>query len=426
MAGIPKYLRSRRALAAFALGCGLFSAAPVGFTGKPAFEGMAGGKTSSDPAAPWIGIVGDSDPSGSATRPGLALDIRSIAIPGLSHLFSGEIGDIGALAADIPAADFFGISDPVEPLTRVFYSRDDLARVTREGDPGRVRKAARFSSAFDIEEHSFPYLVGRRLGFAARDIVMVSKGGARIGTLSEQFGRLREAQKESLPSLVFVSFNANDLCNPAIFTDNLAEIKARFQRELESQWDKILAENKPHPRGTRVVALAPLDIGALFTNQALLEQRVSFQGRGETTCREIRDEKASFGWLSRQFDAKLRRMCASVLGTSTRERAKVERIAAAQRAFAEAWDEVLKSLRARALPGFEWTYYEASKRLTLERGDLAYDCFHPGRSAHAKIARILLEDLFPDQVAPAKAKIAQSRKDAARDRDRGRALSSDR
>lgn len=341
---------------------------------------------------PWVGLIGDSGITGAATS--LDLQPNFWSLGSLIASFLGESRRTVQIAdpARVPGLSGFGISDQgrLSPLVRVVYSQDEFAEAIKDGRRYEKNLEAKGSLRLDIPEYSFGYLTARGLGIPAERIVLAAQDGRRVGAILEQMKRLREVF-ETMPSLILVSFSANDLCGNEL-AGSLEAFRAQFRAEVQKQLHGMVQGFKPHPRlGTRVVILTPLDVPQILTNENLLSQEVDFQGRGPIQCGEIRENRAASSQMGAKMQETLVSMCKSIVPTSRHNAAHIQKIQAFQAQQIEVWREVVAQLpRAE---GWSFEVRDESRRAQFARGDLANDCFHPGPSAHAKIARELLQVL---------------------------------
>lgn len=338
---------------------------------------------------PWVGLIGDSGITGAATS--LELQPNFWSLGSLIASFLGESRRTVQIADPARVPDRqrdFGIHDEgrLSPLVRVVYSQEEFARAVADGRRYEKNLEAKGSLRLDIPEYSFGYLYARRLGVPAERIVLAAQDGRRVGSILEQMKRLNEVSA-TLPSLILVSFTANDLCGDEL-KGSLEDFRAGFRAEVTKQLRGMLAGFRPHPAlGTRVMIVAPLDVAQILTNPELLAQRVDFQGRGPVACGDIRENRAVADALGQKMQETLVSMCRAIVPTSRHDTAALRKIQDFQAAQIEVWRAALAELPPAA--GWSFELREESRRPRFTTGDLANDCFHPGPAAHAKIAREL-------------------------------------
>lgn len=341
---------------------------------------------------PWVGLIGDSGITGAATS--LDLDPNFWSLGKLIANFLGESRRTVQIAdpARVPGLADFGIADQerLSPLVRVVYSQAEFQEAVKDGRRYEKNLEAKGNLRLDIPEYSFGYLLARGLGVPAERIVLTAQDGRRVGAILEQAERLREVSP-SMPSLLLISFTANDLCGDEL-QGSLEAFRAQFRAEVHRQLHGLISGYRPHPKlGTRVVITAPLDVPQILTNENLLAQEVDFQGRGRIACGEIRENRAAITSLGAKMQETLVSMCRSIVPTSRHNVATIQKIRAFQNEQIEVWREVVAQLPETS--GWSFEVRDENRAPRFAKGDLANDCFHPGPGAHAKIARELLRAL---------------------------------
>lgn len=347
---------------------------------------------------PWMVIVGDSGTTGAATGPETTAEWWNLAGTAAKFfLWENRRTDVEAQYQDFPNPEFFNITDPVQPLTRVFYSDKEFRDAKAKSKHYKLNLEAKGSMKLDVEEYGFGYLVGRRLGIDPQNIILVGKDGTRISTIAQQFQRIYETGATTLPPVVFISFTANEMCHPNIFKKSIEDLRADYLKILRDQLGKVVANNKPHPNGTRIIALAPLDAIQVFTDKNLLRQEVDFHGAGKVSCGSVRDGSAAQGELGKKMLKQLESMCRAVLSTRMDDHERIDYLRRLHASYVSAWPEALAEVQALSPKNLTWEFAEEVRQIPLEVGDLANDCFHPSVKFHAKIARTLLRRFFNDQ-----------------------------
>lgn len=333
------------------------------------------GNTLSNPDR-WLAIVGDSGVTGAASAPDL-----EPTFPKLMALLLNFLTD-----ARVPRYSL----EHVEPLTRVPYSR---AEYKAASSALLLNEGAKLSLRLDVPEQSFGYLVGRAMGVPARDIVLVAQDGVKVETIAAQFGRIFEMKTQTLPPYVLLSYTANDLCDEHVFDRPASEWIAGFKDSLAKTWKEAEPYLKPHPRGTTIVVLAPLDVVNVITNPDILAQKVEFESQGEVSCGDLRRGEAGFSlseWLILRM---LNLMCPSVTSTHPEDSSRLARLREVQEGFGEAWRAQIAALNQQhAGSGLTWRYLEDVRSLHFTTGDVGHDCFHPSAQGHKKIADLILSE----------------------------------
>lgn len=317
----------------------------------------------------WMAIVGDSGSTGAVASPRLKPTLEKIG----NYVLNADKSD--PKIEDIPSPQNYGI-DKLDPMSRILDEPQEAA------------------NKIDMIEYSWGYLTGRKLGMKANDIVMVSQDGTRVDSIAKQFARLKETNEPTLPPLILVSYNANDLCDEEVLRADVNERAARFQEEIRKQFEQVMSWAKAHPKGTRIVILAPIDIGNLLGNPQLLSQKIEFQGAGEITCMQLREGQVPQANFANDLRQKMLGMCKSVLDTKPSDRARVQQLIAVQSAFADVWKKMADELNKKySGQGFHFEYLPNIRTIQFQAGDLANECFHPGIKAHEKIADEVLKFL---------------------------------
>ncbi len=167
-----------------------------------------------------------------------------------------------------------------------------------------------------------------------------------------------------------------------------------FENEIRKQMALVFERHTPHPNGTRVAILAPLDVVNVITNPLLLAQITDLQGIGKTSCGSLR-QPPTRSWVLSDFTRnQLQQMCSSVLKTQLGEESRKSKIFEVQTAFAEVWKKLASEWNAGQAPvGYHFDFIQSVRQIQFQTGDLGNDCFHPGIGAHQKIADEVLKFL---------------------------------
>jgi len=345
----------------------------------------------------WIGIIGDSGASGAASDPNILPVIGNLLGHIGTFLSTPRRTSAPAALSNFPNPQRFGIEE-VLPMRRIHYSQREFDEATKAGGIAvqKLNLAAKASLALDVMEHSFGYMVGRGLGIAAQDIVFVGEDGRNVSHIPIQMERFFELSTETLPPVILLSFTANDFCSRRALEETPAQRTATFIRNLDEAWKKSapwLA--RPHANGTQVIVLAQYNVAHVLTNPEILNQKVFFQGYGETTCRQLRSGEPGPSWASDKLKKTLDRMCPSVLETRLSDTARIQHLRAIQDLMNEAWIRKIAELnQTYAGKGVKWTYLEDIRRLPFGEGDVTNDCFHPSVRGYSKIADLILRQAF--------------------------------
>lgn len=325
----------------------------------------------------WIGILGDSGVTGALASPRFTASLSNLG------QFVIDDSQSDARKEDIPNAEKYNIlEDSPAPLTRIRFSQKER----RETHDIQMQATERASEKIDVNQYSWAYLVGRKLGIPPSDMVMVAQDGTRVDALSEQFQRLKDFNANQLPPLILISFNANDLCDEKILNEPSAQVIERYAQTIREQMTKSLDGATAHPESTNVVVLAPFDITNAFSNPELLKQKIEFQGRGQVECRDLRVGQIQ-GTLTRQTRDRILGMCNAVLETKPDDTERIRKLSELSQGFADAWARLVGEFNQTfGAKNIEFRFSDSTRRAQFQTGDLANDCFHPGARAHTKIA----------------------------------------
>lgn len=327
----------------------------------------------------WMAVVGDSSATGAAASPQFEAKWLSL------------LGNVADMIKNIKADDL----GPIEPLPaplRVMYTEAEFEEAGKKGQKQDLNIESNLSQKVDTEQYSFGYLVGLKMGVPADNIVLTGQDGKTVSSMSTQFERILQVGV-GLPPLVLVSYVANDFCGKEIFENPVEKFRQTYEAELRKQFEKIAALPS-NGQPTRVVILAPLDVANVLSNPQLLSQKIPFEG-GEISCQQLRDGQIS-GADAAQFMSKtLAGACDGVLGPSDNPAQRLAQLRALQDAQAAALQTTIAEFNARNLP-IKMEYAASVKNIPFEAGDLAHDCFHPGRVGADRIAlHLLANELKP-------------------------------
>lgn len=327
----------------------------------------------------WIGIVGDSSTTGAAASP----HFRATWLNLLDHLAEA--------IKNIKGADLEPDENLPAPL-RVMYTPQEFAQESSQGRAIILNLQSDLSQKIDTEEYSFGYQVGRKLNLSVDSIVLAGQDGTRVSSMAEQFRRLLTAGPGTLPPVILVSYVANDLCGPENFSNPVETFRRSYKAELDRQFAAI-ATMPAAPGGTQILVVAPLDITNILTNQNLLSQKIHFEGRGEITCKDVRDGSVGNGDLAKRMQSTLIGECRGILAASDNPEQRLAQLQALQSAQDQALQDEIMDLNAKNL-AIKAEYAESAKTIDFQPGDLANDCFHPSAQGAGRIADQLLGSEF--------------------------------
>jgi lysophospholipase L1-like esterase len=373
-------------------------------TGYAFFDSPSDIKSSFDPKTKfmipadekWIALVGDSAITGAVTSPEIFATAPNLLSKIIGFALQSERTDILAAYEDYIEPDFFNIQNPVEPLTRVVYSTKEFEAAKAESwsEVRKINLEAKASMRLDVEEYSFGYLVGRYMGISARNIVLTGQDGYRVKSMARQFERVLEVS-ETLPPIMLVSFNANDMCKEEVITKDVEEHKQGFKANVKAELLKILENSaKPHPSGSHIYILAPINFIELLTSPSILAKEIPFgiSGQNQIRCENMR--KADLDGYDLKFLKSLQGMCKSVLRTDPSDIVRVNQLRKLYESHIEAWQELIDEFQPLSPQGLHWHFITDTSTMAFGAEDVANDCFHPSIQGHSKLARALIEVIY--------------------------------
>ncbi len=321
----------------------------------------------------WIGIVGDSSTTGAAASPHFHATWAS--------MFDNTVGNMEP-------------SEPLPPPIRVMYTTSEFKKADHEGQAMELNIQSGLSQKIDTEEYSFGYILGKKIGLSPDRIVLAGQDGTRISSLFTQFERLLAVGSPGLPPLILVSYVANDLCPSDNFSNPVDRFRERYTSDLQKQFEQI-AHLQASPNGTRVVFVAPLDIGNVLSNANLLSQKIRIESHRDVTCQQLRDNAVGGNDFTKLMQNTLRGECRGLFAQSNNPAQKLAQVRALQEAQTAALTESIDQFNARNLP-IKMQYAASAKQIDFQAGDLANDCFHPGKTGAERIADQLLTNELSD------------------------------
>jgi hypothetical protein len=369
----------------------LFSYASVhAEVGRLGPHGMQGSKITNPDH--WLAIVGDSGVTGAASSNQIEPTLSNLLGHFYSFLTEPRVQSEVPRLEEFPEPEHFHIGS-IEPMTRVPYSRAEFKLAGNAVNGLLLNMSSKLSLKLDVPEHSFGYMVGRGLGIKPSDIVLVGQDGATIDTIAAQFGRIYEMQTKTLPPLVLLSYTANDLCDERVMSDPIEVWAGRFKTALAQTWLQAKPYLKAHPRGTKIVVLAPFDVVNVIINPEILAQITNVEGQGAISCGELRHGETHFSVSSWMILRMLNLMCPSVTQTHPEDQFRLERLKALQLAFIDSWKAQIEELNQQyGALNLHWTFIESVRDIHSATGDVGNDCFHPSVRGHAKIADLILQN----------------------------------
>jgi hypothetical protein len=151
---------------------------------------------------------------------------------------------------------------------------------------------------------------------------------------------------------------------------------------------------KPHPNGSDIVVLSPVDLLQTYRRDDLLDRRVPYED-AEVTCRDIRSgDLPPLRWMGRDL-FELSNICRGVLGIPWHAGDRLEAIETLAREMVDIQRRVTLELAADPPEGIAIAFVGETASIRFEAEDFAYDCWHPSLRGAEKIARVInkvLED----------------------------------
>ena len=336
----------------------------------------------------WLAIVGDSSVTGAAAHPDFTASWTGLLRHTFNLVFWSDLRQhLSPRIEDYTSPESFHITPPISRLTRVLYSHADREDAKKYDFEQQQYWEGKASTRVDTEEYSFGYLLGRRFGIPAEHIINVGQDGTTIDTMAEQFERILDVAP-TLPPLTLISYVANDLCDPDIFSDSVASYVEQYRLDFRDQLREF-REFPTHPRGSQIVILAPLDIANILANPDVLAQKVDLAGI-PTTCGEFREAPIAATEPARLLQDILIHECSAVLDPSVPRAVRLAKVTALQKAQVRTMEEELLEFNATAPKGMRVSLATSVRHIQFHAGDLANDCFHPALGGHERIALQLL------------------------------------
>ena len=354
-----------------------------------------------------IGIVGDSLTTGASTSPHLNASLGrllSIAARGLSQ----PNHDQNPEYSYYPDPESFNLLSPEDlfPPLRIHYFIDESS--SRSIKAGEVIG----DHQLDIEEYSFGFLLGKKLGILNDNIVLVGKDGQKIDSAQRQLRylnhwkkyertsawvpeffnlrthqiktKINEEAPQELPELIVLSYTANDICPEETLRHKKNQLYNKYYNSLLETLTQATSTLSPSPEGTQILVTGSVNPTQVLTNPEFLASPVTFNQETKT-CGEIRsmEDKGALSFLDT--------MCSSVLKTKLNDHPRIEKLQSLWEEVVTAQRDAVSALPAR--PGFRVHFIEQTSNLTFKKDDLAQDCFHLSLKGQSKIANTLFDAL---------------------------------
>jgi hypothetical protein len=326
------------------------------------------------PGEQWIGLVGDSSITGAASHPQFHATLIGVLDSATKHLNPKE--------------------EAFSPI-RVMYTTEEFKEAERRGRALELNLQSDLSQKIDTEEYSFGYVLGRTLGLSADQIVIAAQDGAKVGSMYKQMLRLLAVGSPTLPPLILVSYIANDLCSPKVFSESVEKFRAGYAKDVNFQFDRI-AQLPPASGGTRIFIMQPLDLANLLANPDLLSQKVPLESHKDVSCEELRSGKFSNDF-TKLMQNSLRGECNGLFNLTDNPDRHLAQTRELQGSQTQVLREAIENFNNRTDLRIKMTLATSPQSIHFTAGDLANDCFHPGPKGATKIAIHLRANEFKNE-----------------------------
>lgn len=342
-----------------------------------------------------LAILGDSSSTGAAAHPKLEFD---------SKVLWDIFNSVDELPVDLALypAEFRSAVSALQRPTRVPPS-------VRENDGGSGwiwHNLTQKISARTLEEHrlSYGYLIGRKLGLPASDILIAGENGTTARHAWIHAARLVGSRQRDLPSRVIFYYTGNDLCAQSY--DDISEAE-EYGEELLRGMKYLVLNGHADAQGTRIFIPGFLPVTSLLHERSILERKIKLHGE-EITCQEARARMFAPNPNSRSTDTDPRfqifsafmppspvLLCPTLFSKAAEDSARQSFLANRIRAFREAQKRTVSEFnhwRGAKYPAksFEAFYIETTEQLKFDGADVAGDCFHLSINGQAKVATAIL------------------------------------
>jgi lysophospholipase L1-like esterase len=349
-----------------------------------------------------VAILGDSLSTGAGTHPNLEFDSRV-----LWNVFNGTT-DMAVTTALVPP-DF-------QDVTAGLIAPQRLGPSTRENDGGSGwiwHNVIQVMSARALETPtlSYGYLLGRKLGFPANEILLAGENGTTSKHSWLHAARVVEARGRELPTKIVIFYTGNDLCTQSI--EEIIEGKDYGQELLKSM--KYLTLNgHSDPKGTQIYIPGFLPVTSFLHEPSILSHKIRLHGE-EVTCQEARtrmfgpkivdpkvlaaapkepEVEPEFALFRAVMPPNPVLLCPTFFGPGREDSAHQSQLANRVRSFRE-WQRKavaeFNEWRGLKFPGnnISAVYVEETEAIKFDGQDVAGDCFHLSARGHAKIANAM-------------------------------------
>jgi hypothetical protein len=315
------------------------------------------------PGERWIGLVGDSSITGAASHPEFHATIIGVLDSAMKHLNPKE--------------------EVLSPI-RVMYTTEEFKEAEHRGRAFELNLQSDLSQKIDTEEYSFGYMLGRTLGLSADQIVIAAQDGAKVSSMYKQMLRLLAVGSPTLPPLILVSYVANDLCSPKVFSESVEKFRTDYAKDVNFQFDRI-AQMPPASGGTRIFIIQPLDLANVLANPDLLSQKVPLESHKDVSCEELRSGK--FGNdFTKLMQNSLRGQCSALFNLTDNPGRHLAQTRELQSIQTQVLREAIENFNNRSDLRIKMILATSPQSIHFTAGDLANDCFHPSPKGAAKVA----------------------------------------
>lgn len=360
------------------------------------------------PAVEALGIVGDSGTTGAATDPNLTISYSSLGARVGRLIFKSRYDLVPRLEVFSVPNEFHVDEDSFfPPPFRIFSYPEEIldrrAKVLFEGIS---------STMLDVEEYSFGFLVGKKLGLSNDKIIFVGKDGVGVESIYKQFERLQHwprlrraiawtptltqmnlmtqritwsDDRPYLPDLVIVSLTGNNFCRTGSLDWKDGFLREKYFNTFVSELSQVVTRLPPHPKGTSVYVLAAFNLLQAKTNADALVTEVLYHGQ-PMSCKRVREDKDAFEFLSAN--------CKALFRTNGDPAQQLEKVQKLYSEVVSAQEMAVEEMQKKAPEKFKFRFVKATSDIWFSKGDLANDCFHPSAKGHEKIARTVLNELL--------------------------------
>lgn len=301
----------------------------------------------------------------------------------------------------LSSAGFGAALDFAEPR-RVWYS----PREFQNGYQWFLQHAlGAFSRRYlDVEQNSWSYLVARKLGYRASDVVIAAEDGARAMAALKQIDRVLEFQEEGVPDHFFFFFTGNDLCGHSMaFVTEAEDYGADLRRAIEYLERNLGAVDK-------TVDFWVLDpIGALqLAHSPQIQQKVVKAHGKDMTCRELQNlpfdaPEAMYTnvFLNQFFPKTPAGYCSTLLANKTpQDRERLAKLATRIKDYRAAIADVVKDWQSGdSSRKVQVRHLLSPGRMILKEDDIARDCFHLSFEGQVSLANLVFDELKEAKIA---------------------------